>query len=207
MRTLFLQKPKPEFLQGFLTQQAQLDFTYAAVGATATTPPPGFVVDRTRIDLGFGPEVFSAAKEALRRWQQFQLGWVDAWPHNTPLVPGQVVAVLGRGAGLWWLNACRIIKVVDESGPGPISAFGFSYGTLPSHVARGEERFLVEWNRETDQVSYQILAFSQPNRFLIRLAYPIVRCSQKRFGRCSAAAMFRAVNSAAKLPAVTQSTS
>lgn len=41
---------------------------------------------------------------------------------------------------------------------------------------------------------------------LQRLGYPLVRRTQKRFGRDSAAAMFRAVNSASPLPEVCQST-
>jgi hypothetical protein len=39
------------------------------------------------------------------------------------------VAVLARSLGLWWLNACRIVSVVNEDGPG--KRFGFAYGTLP----------------------------------------------------------------------------
>lgn len=68
---------------------------------------------------------------------------------------------MGRAIGLWWLNACRIVYVVDESGP--ISRFGLAYGTLPGHVERGEERFMIEWNRGDNSVWYDILAFSRPN--------------------------------------------
>ncbi len=111
---------------------------------------------------------------------------------------------MGWAVGFWWLNSCRIIYTMDESGP--ITKFGFAYGTLPGHVESGEERFLIEWDRDTDKVCYDILAFSRPNHFLTRLGYPLVRRSQKRFGRDSAAAMFRAVNSASPLPEVCQST-
>ena len=47
----------------------------------------------------------------------------------------------GRGGawpallGLWWLNACRIVYVVDEAGP--VTRFGFAYGTLPGHAGSG----------------------------------------------------------------------
>lgn len=204
MRTPYLQKPSPEVLRRFLADQAALDFSYSAVGATATTPPAGFTIDRTRIELGTGEAVFDAARAALRRWQQFRLGWVDAWSPETPLEIGQVVAITGRAVGLWWLNSCRIVYTVDESGP--ITKFGFAYGTLPGHVESGEERFLIEWNRDTDQVAYDILAFSKPNHILTRLGYPLVRYSQKCFGRDSAASMFRAVNAAPRIPQITQST-
>ena len=190
---LSLRKPSAESIGPFLEAQARLPFSYAAVGATAETPPAGYAVDHTRIKLGEGEPVFRSAIVALRRWEQFHLGWVEAWSPNTPIKSGEVVAVMGRAIGLWWLNACRIVYVVDDSGP--ISKFGFAYGTLPGHVESGEERFLIEWDRGDNSVWYDILAFSRPNHFLTRLGYPFVRRTQKRFARDSAAAMFKAVRS------------
>ena len=187
---LSLRKPSADALRRFLAAQRELPFTYAAVGATAETPPAGYVVDRTRIKLGEGEAVFRSAIVALRRWVQFRLGWVEAWPSDTPIRPGEVVAVMGRAMGVWWLNACRVVYAVDEAGP--ISKFGFAYGTLPGHVESGEERFLIEWDRNDDSVWYDILAFSRPNHVLTRLGYPVVRRLQKRFGRDSAASMRRA---------------
>ena len=130
---------------------------------------------------------------SLRRWEQFNLGWVEAWPSDTPIQSGEVVAVMGRAVGVWWLNACRVVYSVDEGGP--ISKFGFAYGTLPGHVESGEERFLVEWDKSDNSVWYDILAFSRPHKFSARLGYPVVRRLQKRFGRDSAASMLRAVSS------------
>ena len=187
---LSLRKPSADALRRFLAAQRELPFTYAAVGATAETPPAGYVVDRTRIKLGEGEAVFRSAIVALRRWEQFRLGWVEAWPSDTPIQKGEVVAVMGRAMGVWWLNACRVVYAVDEAGP--ISKFGFAYGTLPGHVESGEERFLIEWDRNDDSVWYDILAFSRPNHVLTRLGYPVVRRLQKRFGRDSAASMRRA---------------
>ena len=186
-----LRKPSADALRCFLAGQRALPFTYGAVGATAESPPAGYAVDRTRIKLGEGEPVFRSAVGALRRWGQFRLGWVEAWPPDTPIQLGEVVAVMGRAVGVWWLNACRVVYAVDEAGPVP--RFGFAYGTLPGHVESGEERFLIEWNRSDDAVWYDILAFSRPNHVLTRLGYPVVRRLQKRFGRDSAAAMLRAV--------------
>jgi len=189
---LSLRKPSADSMRRFLAAQRELPFTYSAVGATADTPPAGYVVDRTRIKLGEGEVVFQSAIAALRRWEQFRLGWVDAWPSDTPIHPGEAVAVMGRAVGVWWLNACRVVYVVDETGP--ISKFGFAYGTLPGHVESGEERFLIEWNKSDNSVWYDIVAFSRPNQFSARLGYPVVRRLQKRFGRNSAASMLRAVS-------------
>ena len=197
-------KPSAESIRRFLTEQAVLDFSYPAVGATATSQPAGYVTDRTRIMLGSGEPIFLAAKAALQRWEHFRLGWVEPWPPETPIQSGEVVAIMAWTAGLWTLNCCRIVYVVDEAGS--ITRFGFAYGTLPGHVESGEELFQIEWDQNTNRVWYDILAFSRPNHFLTRLAHPLVRHTQKRFGRDSAAAMFRAVNSASPLPEVCQST-
>jgi uncharacterized protein (UPF0548 family) len=182
-----LRKPSAATIRAFLAKQAKLNFTYSAVGATATMPPSGYVVDHTRIRLGDGPAVFAAARAALARWEHFRLGWVETWPPGLPIEVGQGVAVIARVAGLWWLNACRIISVVDEG-----FKFGFTYGTLPGHAESGEERFRVERDR-SDAVWYNILAFSRPRHILARLGRPWTRRVQKRFARDSAAAMLRQV--------------
>jgi uncharacterized protein (UPF0548 family) len=195
---LSLKKPSPEAIRQFLTVQSKLDLTYAAVGATATTPPAEYVVDHTRVKIGEGEEVFMAAKAALENWKQFNLGWLEAWSSETPIQTGNVVAVLARTIGLWWLNACRIVYVVNEAGP--ITKYGFAYGTLPEHAGSGEERFLIEWDRADDSVWYDILAFSRPQHFLVRLGYPMARRMQKQFGRDSVAAMMRSVSSVSSLP-------
>jgi uncharacterized protein (UPF0548 family) len=188
-----LRKPSAETIREFLAAQSKLDLTYSAVGATASVPPAGYVVDHTRIKLGEGKRVFAAAQAALGRWEQFRLGWVEAWPPETPIQGGQVVAVMARLFGLWWLNACRVVYVVDEEGP--VQRYGFAYGTLPGHAESGEERFLVEWQADDDTVWYDLLAFSRPHQPLVRLGYPYVRRLQKQFARDSAAAMRRAVKS------------
>jgi uncharacterized protein (UPF0548 family) len=188
-----LQRPSTEMIRSFLASQSRLGFSYSAVGATSSQPPDGYVVDHIRVRLGRGEEVYARAKEVLRRWGQFDLGWVEAWPPDTPLRAGEVVAVMSRQFGLWWLSACRIVSVVSEDGP--VARFGFAYGTLPDHAGSGEERFLIEWERASGEVWYDILAFSRPQWLVARLGYPYMRRLQKRFGRESAAALLRAVDS------------
>jgi uncharacterized protein (UPF0548 family) len=181
---LLLKKPSVEFLRRFLEAQSRLGFSYEAVGASRADPPRGFVVDHTRVRLGRGKPLFEAGSEALRRWTQFRLGWVEAWPSEAAIRQDEVVAVLARISVFWWLNACRIIYVVDEP-----HRFGFAYGTLPDHAEAGEERFLIECDPADDSVWFDILAFSRPNHLLTRLAYPWVRRCQKRFAREAVAAL------------------
>ena len=182
-----LRRPSAAAIQAFVAREAELPFTYEAVGATDNSPPAGFDVDHRRASLGSGKAVFEAARKALRSWKQFDLGWVDALPEDVPIAEGNVVAVLAKTLGIWSLNTARIIYVIDEP-----RRFGFAYGTLPGHVEAGEERFLVEQEDDGD-VWYDILAFSRPRHRLARLGYPWVRRLQRRFGRDSLAAMRRAV--------------
>ena len=97
-----------------------------------------------------------------------------------------MIAIVAKTIGLWWLNACRIVYVIDEQSEW--KKFGFAYGTLPEHTGSGEERFLVEMD-EKETVWYDVLAFSRPNGALTRLGYPYMRHLQKQFGKQSAAAM------------------
>src|SRR5215211_1525943 len=101
---IFLRRPSSAALRQILDSQAPLAFTYPNVGATRTSAPPpaGYVVDQTRAELGRGSEVFERAREALRRWRQFQLGWLEAFPAETPIRAGETVVVLARVFGLWW---------------------------------------------------------------------------------------------------------
>jgi uncharacterized protein (UPF0548 family) len=159
-------------------------------------PPAGYAVNHTRVKLGDGEQVFTRAKAAIKRWDHFRLGWVEACPPETKIRAGEVVVVLAHKLCVWSLNACRIVYVVDEAGP--VRRFGFAYGTLPDHVESGEERFVVEWDETSGEVWYDILAFSRPRHPLIRLGNRYMRRLQQRFGRESAAAMARAVREAAE---------
>jgi len=173
-------RPSTETVSRFLSSVAHETFSYSETGATNSSPPGGYVVDHNRIKLGAGPQVFARAIAALRRWRQFNLGWVSIVPDTTPLEVGATVAIQAKTFGFWSLSACRIVYLIDETSP--IKRFGFAYGTLRSHVEKGEERFLVEL-LEDGSVWYDILAFSQPHLLLVRMGYPLARRLQKRFAR------------------------
>jgi uncharacterized protein (UPF0548 family) len=189
-----LRKPTPDALRRYLGAHTESAFSYTSIGATSVTPPRRFTIDHTRIRIGDGQSTFNAARQALERWEHFRLGWLEVWPGEIPIQSGQVVSVVARALGLWSVNFCRIVYVVDETSP--IHRFGFAYGTLLEHVARGEERFLIEWQKPDNSVWYDILAFSRPRHILTWLGYPLVRRTQKRFGRDSATAMLRAAQTA-----------
>ena len=72
----------------------------------------------------------------------------------------------------------------------PTNTFAFAYGTVPSHIEQGEERFTIE--TPTTRCGLDILAYSRPGSWLTYIGYPMTRRSQRRFARDSLAAMVRA---------------
>lgn len=183
-------EPTADQISHFLEAAQSLPLSYAEAGATRATPPAGFTVDHNRITLGHGSEVFDRAVAALKTWRHFDLGWVRLVPDNSLWVPGSVVASLIHHFPLWSLNACRVLYTIDDRN-GPLKRFGFAYGTLTEHAECGEERFTIEWDTASDEVCYDILAFSRPRHWLARAGYPLTRWWQRRFVRDSLAAMAR----------------
>lgn len=169
-------EPAAEAIQRFIVSQDDLPFSYDEVGATRKdVAPKGYVADRYRVRLGEGEEAYRRAKEALRGWRQFDIGWTRILPRGAPIEIGRTVAVLARHLGFWSLNSARVVYTVEEHGD-DVERFGFAYGTLPGHAERGEELFLVEWDRRDGAVHYDVLAFSRPNHPLAWLGYPFARC-------------------------------
>jgi len=189
---LLLTKPSRDRIYVFIESQRSQPFSYPEQGATREPAPPGYTVDRNRVQLGRGAAVFARAVEAVRHWKMFDTGWIQlCWP-GTPIRVGSTVAVVAQHYGFWSLNACRVVYVVDDRGAQ--SRYGFAYGTLSGHAEIGEERFTVEMKPEDQTVWYDIYALSRPNG-LARVGYPLSRRLQKRFARDSKEAMRRAVAS------------
>lgn len=182
-----LRRPTEEQIHQFLFAEQQKPFSYPDSGTKGPGTPRGYTVDHNRIRLGTGQEAFKRGVEALKRWEMFNFDWLQlCWP-EAPIETGTTVGVLAHLPGFWSLNACRIVFVIDEEGE--VRRYGFAYGTLPEHVERGQESFVIEWNNEDDSVWYDIFAYSRPNHFLAKMGYPITRILQKRFARDSMKAM------------------
>jgi uncharacterized protein (UPF0548 family) len=186
-----LRKPTAAAIADFLDRQRDASFSYPEVGASRGDPPPGYAIDRHSIDLGTGQSAFEAARNAIDRWAMFDVDWVEVHKSEAPISHGINVAVLARVLGVWYLNACRIVYLIDETGP--TDHYGFAYGTLPDHAEQGEERFTVVWDHSDGSVRYEQFAFSRPSNLLTRLNYPLARTVQKRFAKDALAAMARAV--------------
>ncbi len=190
-----MQPPKAD-IENFLATQGALEFTHDCVGVTAKTDvPSSYHLDHNRVQLGIGSETFERAKLAIKEWKMFDFTWLQlCWP-DAPIKVESTVAVLAKHLGFFSLHACRIVYVIDEAleDNGGISRFGFAYGTLPEHAECGEERFSIEFDHDTQAVTYDIYAISKPHQLLSKLGYPYTRKLQRKFAVDSMNAMSRAV--------------
>lgn len=192
-----LRKPTDEDIGDYGREQSRKSLSYAETGWTRQERhPSGYHLDRHRVELGKGADAFAAACEALQGWQMFPAEMATLFWPTVALEPGNDVIVGFQLGPLWSLNPCRIVYTMDDRLTSDASdeiRYGFAYGTLPGHIEKGEERFLVSWNQTTDSVSYEIVCFSAAQHFLACCGYPFVRYQQWRFRQLSGRAMQTAV--------------
>jgi uncharacterized protein (UPF0548 family) len=157
-------------------------------------PPLGFSHDLSRTEIGWGENLFYAARAAFQRWEQFDLGWVRIANPCPAIIPGELVAIEAHTVFVWSVNFSRITEVINTS-----ARFGFLYTTTSFHIEEGQERFVLEFNANSGCVSYMIEAVSRPRHILARIAYPFSRAMQHRFARDSHDRMRRSALERAKL--------
>jgi uncharacterized protein (UPF0548 family) len=182
-------RPSASAIDRFLRDSQELPLSYEPIGIVNGKAADRNVVERV-VAIGHGAADFERAREALRAWKQFDVGWVEAIPRQLPVACGTVVAVLIRHLGFWSLNGCRV--VYDLGTADDRVRFGYAHGTLINHAESGEEIFEVFVDPRTNDVMYRIRAMSWPHAVLARLGQPLVRLLQARFVRDSGHAMRRA---------------
>jgi len=188
-----LGKPSDKEINDFIAAQIRFPFSYREVGATkGHNSPAGYPINRYRAELGSGRQIYKNAVKALCSWQMYALNWTQLYPSNAPIKEGEVIAALVKHLGFWSLNPCRIIYLIDEESE-KLNRYGFAFGTLPEHSEQGEEQFVIEWNKTSDTVWYELYAFARPKNWLAKIGFPFVTFLQKRFAAESYRAMLKAV--------------
>jgi uncharacterized protein (UPF0548 family) len=178
-----LRRPTPAQIEAALAAAGRAPLSYSPVGISRARPP-GYSLDGHRVRLGTGDACWDAAREAIRAWRMFALGWIELWPERAPIAVGNQVAVIASHLGFWSIHVARIVFLIEDE-----NRFGFAYGTTLDHAERGEEIFQVERDSETGEVTYEIRAVSRPRSPLAWLGYPYTRYLQARFREDSGRAM------------------
>ncbi|HEX8288627.1 MAG TPA: DUF1990 domain-containing protein [Pyrinomonadaceae bacterium] len=190
-----LQKPTEEEINDFIEAQNRLSLSYSEIGETKNFAAPfGYPINHLRRELGKGEKIYKKAVAALFSWQMYATDWTEVHPLGVPVREGEAFVTLVNHLGFWSLNPCRIIYTLNEE-TRHYSQNSFAIGTLPAHSEKGEERFTVEWNKETDVVKYELYAFARAQHWLAKIGFPFVPLFQKRFARDSYEVMLDAVNS------------
>jgi uncharacterized protein (UPF0548 family) len=188
-------RPTESRVTSLLTSLTGMPPSFRQIFATRDQrQPTGYFVDHNRIQLGFGEHIFHNAVRALHDWKMFNIPWLQLLPRKAPVAVNTQVAVAPAHLGFHSINPCRIIYVIDDDANG-MQRSGFGYATLPGHLARGEERFLLTYARNSGAVHYEVLAYSQPAHALTWLGLPFARLMQRRFAKASLHAMHNAANS------------
>ena len=174
-----LVKPSRAKLLSYIDSIADQPISYPHKGCTqGDTTPPTFRANRGSGVLGKGKHTFELAKKALEAWAIYDIAGMDLFHDNKPLQPNNiacVVAWLGTG---YWVNPVRVVYIEEKSDS---QSFAFGIGTMPGHALCGEERFCVDIDSSTEQVTYSLLSYSKPGSIVTTLGTPVVRLMQKRF--------------------------
>lgn len=150
------------------------DLTYPEIGATRREPlPPGYRHLHYRTSLGRAS--FVDAAEAVLTFAMHRAAGVGIEASGARVAVGlEVASVVGVGP-LKLREPCRVVWVDDEA-----DRAGFGYGTLPGHIARGEESFVV--TRAADGVVwFSVTAFSRPAGWPMALAGPLGPVLQRAY--------------------------
>ena len=150
-------------------------------------------IAKTARGLASGAKDVRGKVAAILAWVPFAVGWADiATGGESPRV-GLDVVVSARRYGVHFAAPCRVIET-DESA----DSFGFTYGTLPGHIERGEERFRVTRLPATGEVFYEIHVMAAPGIWFAKPGRLIVERHRRGFRAASAAAMARFVTAGAR---------
>jgi uncharacterized protein (UPF0548 family) len=157
-----------------LNQQSRMNVTYSPVGITEQEHPiQGYHFVHDAIELGGGRETFERAVHCIQEWRVHE-GVGLRVTANSPFVEQGSTAVFQmRIVGLNVTLACRVVKIMIDD-----NRWGFAYGTLPHHVERGEELFLVEQLHD-GSVQFKVVAHSRSGHLMVRAGAPVARVVQR----------------------------
>lgn len=185
MGPIALRRPSDEKMIGIWEEQSSLPITYKNAGMTRGGSHRGYRRNRAAVSLP--PGSFKNARDHLRAWDAQRGAGFGVYPER-PVAQGMAVLVYGRLGTLYTSVCCRVIYIIDDD-----DRWGFAYGTLPHHVARGEESFIVSKDKD-ENVTFTVESLSRPATLVARMGAPLTRLVQARVTARYLEAMRRAVS-------------
>ncbi len=162
-----------EKLSAALDDAKRADFSYSGLGMTRTNAPTGYRAEMRSVMLGADEDTWGRAVAGLRLWEAHRAAGAHVVPPDASILEGTTVLATLSVPGCTMVAPCRVVYVTDDA-----DVFGFAYGTLEGHPAKGEESFLVR--RVDGTVHFDVVAMSRPGSLLTRLGGPVTRLVQSR---------------------------
>ena len=187
MKNFSLKRPSNAAIEAALERSQDAPYSYEFVGASKDSPPHGWRADDQRVLIG-NADHLQRAVQVLHSWVQFDLSWVFPYRRDVSIQPGELFAFSSRQYGLWALNVCRVVYLINDDSD-QMTRIGFAYGTVGNHSIRGEETFTIELDKTSGELYFRTTKFSRPAQFLTCLALPLTTLAQNRFTRDALARM------------------
>jgi len=171
---IWQRKPTDTELRQILEEQSRLPFSYEPPNITRGGQAlPGYRSTGATVELGAGRAAFDAGVAALQSWRVHEQARVQITSDQPVVVEGANVVMLYRLAVVYFTVACRVVYVIDTD-----NRWGFAYGTLPHHMERGEELFMLEIDHD-EQVRFSVSAIWRPGHPLVKIGMPVTRVVQR----------------------------
>jgi uncharacterized protein (UPF0548 family) len=200
--------------QEALARLAELDFNYDEKTYRQTENKFGWNLDSYQGVLGREPAgkplaegPFSRAARAVQLYQFPDPNLITAYFDPDQPLGNRNMLMRGRFAGLNFYFGVRVTAVIDEQRKNAAGhqaqAWGYAYRTLQGHFEVGEIRFEVVKDLETGEVSFEVDAYSKPDRIpniFYRLGFKIFgRSLQAYFAKSSIKRMKEIASGARKV--------
>ncbi|WIA39695.1 hypothetical protein OEZ86_005758 [Tetradesmus obliquus] len=185
---------------GLMDEWTSRDCNHDFAGASVSAPDlpagvqnGGFMITKTRKQVGSGQDVYKAAVDAVKNWAHLQLGWNCTT--NPAMKVGATICSATQTVVPWSVLPARVTYMNEgseqfDNGPGKRFALGMC--SLDGHQLAGEERFAVELHAD-GSVWYEVFLFSKPDTLLALVSLPVVKIMQLRYVNDSASAVAAAV--------------
>jgi uncharacterized protein (UPF0548 family) len=167
-----MHRPSQEELSFILAEQQSLPLSYDADGEDGIGR--GFANLAGRIEIGRGDGVFHRASSTLNGWSIHRRSGMTVVPSDEKIAEDVCVVLMIPMLRGFVTAACRVVHEIRTN-----EMSGFTYGTLPHHVERGEESFVVEIE-DSERVSFSVRASSRPAIALARAVGPLAATLQKQ---------------------------